>query len=382
VKICMLTGAFPPDRCGVGDYVQRLCSHLAELGAEVHVVTTAHAEPQPAEWDGTVGVHRIMRKWNSAGMCRLSRLIREIRPDVVHVQFPSVGYHRVAALALLPLYLRAHGRRSILTLHEYLISSRLSRIRQAMMAAASHAVITVTPEDEARLRLALPWKQQSVHCISIASNIDRQPGESFDRTSCRKAWGMEPDAPVICFFGNLHPGKGVEELIDAFAALSRTCEGARLLLIGSFDPRHTLYSYVVHRKILDLNLSGSVRVTGFVSRREVSELLLSSDICVLPFREGVSVRRGTFLAAMRHGLPIITTQPAGAAPPELVDGGNVLLVGPQDTAGLARCMEMLVRSPELRSRLALNVAELDSRFSWPEIARRTLAVYDAAPGNQ
>jgi len=377
VRVSMLTGAFPPDRCGVGDYVHRLCSQIARMGAEVHVITSAHAAPQPATWEGAIRLYRSVRSWNTINLHRIARLLRDIRPDVVHVQFPSVGYRRVAGLAMLPMLLRARGYRVVLTLHEYLPSPRLSRSRQAVMAAASHSVITTTPEDAAALQKLLPWKRSNVHCINIASNIERRPAESFDRNARRESLGAGPDSPIVCFFGNLHPGKGIEELVEAFAIARRNCNVGTLLIIGSFDPRHTLFSYIVHRRILDLGLSGPVHVTGFVTPTEVSELLLASDICVLPFRDGLSVRRGTFLAAVHHGLPVISTEPSGPMPPDIVHGHNVILVPPRDVGKLAASIEMLVRSPELRSRLSSNLAKLDEQFSWPQIARRTLQVYGA-----
>src|SRR5206468_1086025 len=70
--------------------------------------------------------------------------------------------------------------------------------------------------------------------------------------------------------------------------------------------------------------------TGFVEAAQVSAHLLACDAVVLPYRDGVSFRRGSLMAALAHGCTIITTEPQTTMP-ELRDGENVRLV-PADSA--------------------------------------------------
>jgi len=373
-RICLITGAFPPERCGIGDYTERLGSHLASLGIEVHVVTSAH---RSGDQHPTLKLHRFMRHWNSVGFNTLLRTMRRIRPDVIHMQFPSVGYKRVALLSLMPGILRALNYKVVLTLHEYAIARYPSRMKQLAMAAGADHVITTNALDQGLLRRRLFWKAKRIHCINIASNIEVRPADSFDRTASRRMIGAAADSPVICFFGNIHPGKGVEELVEAFAVVNRKMPETRLVIIGTFNPSDTLYNCMLRRRIVEAGLLDKVHVTGFVPRRRVSELLLASDICVLPFRDGLSVRRGSFLAAVRHGLPVITTLPRFPLPDSVVDGENVVLVSTNSVGQLAESIQTLARSPEIRKRIKKNLSELNGHFSWPRIARRTMEVYES-----
>jgi len=375
MKVCLISGAFPPEHCGVGDYTDCLARHLAQSGVEVHVITSScyQSEPPPG-----FQVHRAVRRWNSLGIRELLGALHSIDADVVHIQFPSIAFRRTLALALLPVLLRLTRRKVILTLHEYAIAKLISRVRQMVMAAASHHVIVTNPEDCAKVRRVLFWKKKRVHQICIGANIE--PGmlsEQFNRESRRRTFGASRDSLVICFFGNIYPAKGIEDLIEAFGIVSKDLPTSRLVIIGSCDAANTLFSSFIKRKIIDAGIADKVYVSGFLPKDEVSELLLASDLCVLPFRDGISLRRGSFLAAVKHGLPVVTTISNSAPPEGLVDGENVVLVRAGDVQKLADSITMLLHSPETYIRVKQNLAALGERFSWSEIARRTLDVYRA-----
>ena len=374
MRLCLVTGAFPPQRCGIGDYTECLGRHLAGMGVEAHVVTSIH---RSGGRHAALKLHRIIRRWNFVGAIRLLSALRKIKPDVVHLQFPSVEYGRVAWLSLMPGILRALKYKVVLTLHEYTIAQRLSRARQLAMAAAATEVITTNLQDCTALRRRLFWKPGRIHRINIASNIEVPPAGSFDRDARRGLIGAQADSSVICFFGNLHPEKGLDDLVEAFGIVNSEIPDTKLLIIGTFSPSDTLYSCMLRRKIVEADLLDKVHITGFVTPQQVSEFLLASDICVLPFPDGLSVRRGSFFAAVHHGLPVITTSPQSPLPDSMIDGENVVLVTPGNIQQLAESIETLARSPEIRSRIKQNLVILDRRFAWPEIARRTLEVYNS-----
>jgi glycosyltransferase involved in cell wall biosynthesis len=106
----------------------------------------------------------------------------------------------------------------------------------------------------------------------------------------------------------------------------------------------------------------------------VSANFLASDICVLPYRDGVSYRRGTFMAALAHGLAIVSTQPRVPIA-TLVDGQNILLVPPDDAVATADAVERLIETAELRMGLAQGALHLAKGFTWDRIAAETAQLY-------
>jgi 2-deoxystreptamine N-acetyl-D-glucosaminyltransferase/2-deoxystreptamine glucosyltransferase len=85
------------------------------------------------------------------------------------------------------------------------------------------------------------------------------------------------------------------------------------------------------------------------------------------------------MAALAHGMPIITTWPQGSVP-QLRDGENVLLVPPQDPQALGAAILRLADDVALRRRLQAGARALAAEFDWRRIAARTLEVYHALAG--
>jgi glycosyltransferase involved in cell wall biosynthesis len=111
-----------------------------------------------------------------------------------------------------------------------------------------------------------------------------------------------------------------------------------------------------------------------MAAEQVSASLLATDICVLPYRDGVSFRRGSFVAALAHGLPIITTTPATHLP-ELIHGDNVYLVPPAEPGALAEAVTVLRENPALRQRIAAGASRLAQHFRWDTIAQATAELF-------
>ena len=59
MKICLVTGEFPPMQGGVGDYTRELGIALRDLGCQVHVVSSTDAGPVE-----DLTVHPIVERWN------------------------------------------------------------------------------------------------------------------------------------------------------------------------------------------------------------------------------------------------------------------------------------------------------------------------------
>jgi glycosyltransferase involved in cell wall biosynthesis len=179
---------------------------------------------------------------------------------------------------------------------------------------------------------------------------------------------------LLGYFGFLNERKGGEDLIATLGTLVARGLPAHLLLVGgrvgSSDPANVAYAEWVDRLIAERGLAERVHRTGFVSPEEVSASLTAVDVCVLPYRDGISLRHGSLHACLAHGRAIVTTRPV-LEMPEFHDGENVLLAPPQDVQALAAGVTRLVNDPSLRAQLEKGAAELAVEFTWDRIAART-----------
>ena len=388
MKICLVTGEFPPDQGGVGDFTHELGQALAALGHEVHVLTNASPNTQ-LETRNPIAraiVHRSVRGWGWDCWRDIIQLHDALRFDIVNIQYQTAAYEMHPAINLLPLRLRmgtGFRPRTVITFHDlkvpYLFpkAGRLRWLVNLALARWSDAVIVTNAEDLARL--STYSFVRSLSLIPIGSNISPQPPAGYDREAWRARWGLKPDDLLLSYFGFLNESKGAETLVRALDKLVRSASNLQLMMVGgkvgSSDPTNLAYLKKIEGLIEELGLTDSVLWTGYTPQPEVSANLLASDICVLPYRDGASFRRGSFMAALAHGLPIVSTRPRVDVP-ELRHGENILLAPPDAPVALAEAIARLAENPRLRRRLGEGAARLAQDFTWEKIAEKTGALYE------
>ena len=184
---------------------------------------------------------------------------------------------------------------------------------------------------------------------------------------------------MVGHFGFLNASKGIDTLLQALRITRNNNLPVKLLMIGgrtgTSDPANIVYAREVDAMVDDLNLHDHIRWTGFVDSAAVSGHLSACDIVALPFRDGVSFRRGSLMAALAHGCAIITTHPQ-VDMPELVEDMHVRLIPPDSPTALAIAIEDLADNPELREEMGRNACALAQRFTWETIAAQTAAYFE------
>ena len=413
MKVCLISGEYPPMQGGVGDYTRELACALLALGVEVHVITSMRAAvggQRSAVSRQQPVVHPHIPRWNWRALLAIQRLLDRLTPDIVHVQYQTAAYGMHPAINFLPLWLRQRRPhlRTVITYHDLRVPylfPKAGRLRWWVTLAPArwaHGVIVTNVEDRSKLEVG-GWRLgtgnrgfdlqspisnlQSPVLIPIGSNIHPNPPPGFDRTAWRERWGVRTDEILLVYFGFLNASKGGETLVEALAELVRRGTPVRLMMlggqVGDSDPTNRAYLERVERLIGELGVNDRVFWTGFLPPGEVSAALLSADLAVLPYRDGASFRRGSLMAVLAHGVPIVTTRPRPvpetgslADVPRLVDGVNARLVPPDDPSALAGAIAELSADLGLRRRLGEGARELARAFTWDKIAAQTRAVYE------
>jgi len=173
------------------------------------------------------------------------------------------------------------------------------------------------------------------------------------------------EGPVILFFGLLRPYKGIDTLLEAFAAV----EGAELWIAGM--PRMPLEPL----RALAARAPGRVRfLPRFVADPEIPALLRRADVLALPYRE--IEQSGVLYAGLAFGKPMVLGDVGGFAEfGRRHDAAE--LVPPGDATALARVLNRLVADPAARDRLAAATrAVVRGSEGWDAIAARTIALYE------
>jgi glycosyltransferase involved in cell wall biosynthesis len=245
-----------------------------------------------------------------------------------------------------------------------------------LVRAADALVATNSTDLDQLARFEPPGRR---YVIPIGSNVPVRPPAGFDRQAWRSRLGLQPGEVAIAYFGFLNHSKGIPTLLSALRSLLDAGHPARLVMIGAgvgdADETNREFRQKVLRQIGELKLAPHVVWTGHGALEEISGHLLASDVMALLFDDGESFRRTTLLAALTHGVPVVTTQRPGQKPELLQDGLNCCLILPGRPDLAAPALARLAGDPALRARLSAAGRELAAQFAWPQIVARTLAMY-------
>jgi glycosyltransferase involved in cell wall biosynthesis len=267
MKVALVSAAWPPVRCGVGDYTSMLAAALEAAGQEV---LRFGAQP---------------RRWDTRAARMAARDLAHAAPDIVHVQYPSTGYGRSLLPTLLPALL---PRRCVVTLHEYSIFRPYRWPWFAGFAYAAEACVFTSTAERDRFRARMPCMRARSTVIPIGSNIPRgRPAEKLARS--------------VCYFGLLMPGKGIEEFLDLAEQLNGAADGWRGFLIGAAAPGCGAYADTILARAAALGVATHIGLPP----GEVGDILQTMMYAYLPGPGGITGRRGSVLAALENDVQVI-----------------------------------------------------------------------------
>jgi glycosyltransferase involved in cell wall biosynthesis len=384
-SVAFITGEYPPQIGGVGDHVAMLRETLEQFGVTTWVITDSKNRPE-SDHPRTA---RVMRRWGFTTMTALLRHIQGIDPDIVHIHYQSGAFGLNPAINLLPRFLRM-GRmraRTVTTLHDlrtpYILPKvgPLRRFLVKRLAKDSDGVIFVSPEDAVdlfgvELEVGEAKDVESVRASLVPVGPTVLPvGDGGDRRSLRLERGLPAKAFVVGHVGFRQKNKGMRVLADALQQTQHLGDNVVLALIGAGEPSGDSRRRDRREGVDDI---GQWRVveSGPLEPDEISRWLHCCDICVLPFAEGLSLRRSTFMNAIAHGLPVVTTRPVRKLP-DVVSGENVILVPPGDPTSLSYAVAQFAKSEKMRREYGERAKKLSEKFSWTANARTTLDLYHA-----
>jgi glycosyltransferase involved in cell wall biosynthesis len=298
----MITASLPPDKCGVGDYTFFLAENLASLeNIDVHVLTSKRKDSPKINAPCKFQLLDEIDAWNLLSLGTIIEQIKKINPDIIHIQYPTLGYEYSLMPHFLPfIFKHIFNFKVIETWHEPL--SWRGLFRYISNAWVCDHLIVVEPE---YLSLLPNWyslllKRKCIHYIPIGSNIPSANLSSLEKKKIRNKYVSDSEN-LVCYFGFASPSKGIEQIFEIANPSTDF-----ILLMCDLDS-----SDKYHKSILDLVNSTTWKdrcfVTGYLCSSEVSKNIAASNVALYPFINGYSFRNGSVLAARAQGTYIVTT---------------------------------------------------------------------------
>jgi glycosyltransferase involved in cell wall biosynthesis len=332
---------------------------LRALGHRAMLVAHAAGELRQRAREGLELIPLAPRTEMDLGAAwRLSRLIKQVRPDVLHAHDP----HGVAMAALALSMSTQLAKPPLIAARRvdfHLRGNALSRwkYRQVdLFICASDAVRRMLVAD------GVP----AARAVTVHEGIDLGHVDAAPPADLHADLWLPHNSPIVGNVAALVPHKGQRHLIEAAALVVKKVPDARFVIAGEGELRPAL-----ERQIKERHLEKHVFLAGF--RPDILSVHKAFDIFAMSsITEGLGT---SLLDAMACARPVVATT-AGGMPEVVADAQTGLLVPPRDHGAMAEALIRLLTDAPLRSQMgAAGLARVRERFSAERMVQDTLDVY-------
>ena len=373
MQIDIVFPVLPPVVDGIGDHTAHLSRALAEH-ADVRVLT-AQEEYVPIPGVRVEQGFTIDRR---SGVLRLIGAVRARKPDWVFLQFNQFSYGRWGLNPYLAHTIRrtkdqSPGTRVAWMVHEDFMPA--TSIKKAIMSTWQRTQFRQLGNAADVIFFSIePWVEKyaswfpDARCehLPVGSNI---PDLGVARAEAKRAAGIDEDAIVVGFFGTMHGSRLREPLKRAIAAVADVSEKTVVLYVGPDG--------VGLRELLN---GVAVIDAGALPPSEVSRRLAAMDMSATAFMDGVSTRRGSFMAGLQHGVATVTNSGTHTGSLIRAEAGRGVLLSPtEDEAAFVENARRVASDQSLRFSLSSAGRKFYyESFDWAVVARRAWETMAAA----
>jgi glycosyltransferase involved in cell wall biosynthesis len=305
---------------------------------------------------------RIRDPRNVSSMVEMMQIIRDIQPDVLHVQETNDPWYDMTLLTnkMPPLVTTIHdvfrhpGDTQTVFGSEY--TRRLSFYRsQQIITHANHLKNAMID------RFKVPTQRINV--------IQHGEMGTFYQRLVKDGDIVDREPHTLLFMGRILPYKGLKYLVDAIPLVAEVFPEIKLIIAGRGDNIDQYFPDNYDSKHYEI-------LNRFIGSDEIAQLFNRSTLSILPYIE--ASQSGVACTAYGIGTPIIASDIGGLS--ELVRHEREgLLVPPGDVRALADAIIRLLRDLPLQEQMRQTLlARSQQDLSWSHIAEQTIEVYHQA----
>jgi glycosyltransferase involved in cell wall biosynthesis len=293
----------------------------------------------------------------------LREKIKKINPDIVQTHLLGADiWGRLAVPKDISIIQTIHSAEKFRASHSikgiktFVFDRILSKKTNLIIAVSNAAALGVIKEGV---------DNKKIKVIPCGIDVDAFAPSSLWRKNKRQELNIKDNEVVLGAVGRLDWVKGFDILIKAFSKLLIKNSYLKLIIAGEGKVRRNL-----EKMIKKENLDKNVLLLG--ERKDVSKLLNAFDIFIMSSRwEGFPL---SLIEAAANQKPIIATN-VGGIPEFIKDGFNGILVEPENYKNLSEKIDLVLKNPKIRKKIAMNAFESARKFDIKRISKIYKKIY-------
>jgi len=324
MKIILLGTAYPY-RGGLAAFNERLARQFQKEGHEVEIWTFTLQYPSflfpgktqysTEEVPAGLTIRRVLNSCNPFNWIRVGRQIRKAAPDMLiccyWMAFFAPAYGLISRIA------RRNGKTKAVALVHNMIPhepSLLDRLFAPYFVASQNGFVALSDsvkEDIEKIESSLPcgegWGGVSPVSVSPHPIYDHY-GERMSKNDACRALALPEGKQYMLFFGLVRAYKGLDLLLDAFAAVKDQLPDLQLIIAGEFYEQEDKY-----RSQIEANgLADRVILRNeFIPDADLRKYFGAADLIVQPYKS--ATQSGVTQVAFHFEKPMLVTNVGGLA---------------------------------------------------------------------
>jgi len=371
-KVCYLS-TYPPRKCGIGIFTKDLVDAMDLYSDSVSSTVIAlnenrasHRYDERVKWQ--------IRHDKEEDYIKVAKEVNSSDIDVVNIQHEfgifggESGSHVISLLETL-------RKPVVTTLHTLQpdLNRQGQRVLKQILSLSNAIVVMNNTAIGLLAQLRVPFERINV----IPHGC---PDIPFISSSYVKPSIGLRDRTVLCTFGLISRGKGIEYAIQALPRVVDKHPEVIYLIIGETHPvvkriEGEKYRRMLYDQVKELGLRNRVSFQNrFLSKMELIRYLQATDIYITPYPGKNQICSGTLIYALATGRAVVSTPYLHAK--EVLNNGRGVLCDFNNSDSMADAIESLLSNGNLKRETEAKAYEYTRSFIWSRVAKRYNALFN------